>query len=66
MTPDILELPPVAHIVADLDDYETQEFSIERLAVETWVSPTRRPSSRPSRFQFTIAALTTLTVAGWR
>jgi hypothetical protein len=66
MTPDILELPPVAHIVAELDDYETQEFSIERLSVESWVSPTRPPSSRPSRFGLAIAALIALAVAGGR
>ena len=66
MTPDILELPPVAHIVAELEDYETQEFSIERLAVDRWVSPTREAPSRPSRSGLTIAALITLAIAGGR
>jgi hypothetical protein len=30
MTTDVLELPPVAHIVAELDDYQTEEFDIAR------------------------------------
>lgn len=63
---DILELPPVAHIVAELDDYETQEFNIERLSVESWVSPTRQPSNGPSRSGLTIVALIALALAGGR
>ena len=36
-----LELPPVAHIVAELEEYETQEWNIGHLAVEPWISPTK-------------------------
>ena len=61
-----LELPRVAHIVAELDEYETQEWNIGHLAVEPWISPTPAPTIRPSRSHFTIAALIALSAAGWR
>ena len=66
MTTDVLELPPVAHIVAELDDYQTQEFDIARLKVVPWTTPTQWKRSRRSKGGFSILALIGLVVAGSR
>jgi len=66
MTTEVLELPPVAHIVAELDDYQTQEFDIARLIVRPWITPTQRTRSRRSKGQFSILALIALVVSGSR
>ncbi|HEY9226129.1 MAG TPA: hypothetical protein VIP11_05750 [Gemmatimonadaceae bacterium] len=44
MITDIFELPPVAHIVAELDD-ETPD-SDGPFSLEPWISPTRGPERR--------------------
>ena len=66
MTTDVLELPPVAHIVAELDDYKTQEFDIARLTVSPWTTPTQRTRTRRSKSGFSIVALIALVVSGSR
>ena len=66
MTTDVLELPPVAHIVAELDDYQTQEPDSARLMGRPWITPTERTRSRRSKGQFSILALIALVVASGR
>lgn len=66
MTTDILELPPVAHIVAELEEYQTQELEIARLATAPWISPTHRTYARRSKGGFSIIALIAMAVAGGR
>ena len=66
MTTDVLELPPVAHIVAELDDYQTQEFDIARLIVRPWITPTQQKRSRHSKGGFSILALIAAVVGGGR
>jgi len=66
MTTEVLELPPVAHIVAELDDYQTQEFDITRLMTAPLITPTRRTRSRGSKGGFSILALIAAVVSGGR
>jgi hypothetical protein len=66
MTTDVLELPPVAHIVADLDDYQTQECDITQLMVRPWITPRQRTGSRRSKGAFSILALIAAVVGGGR
>ena len=66
MTTDVLELPPVAHIVAELDDYQTQELDIARPMGRPWITPTQRTRLRHSKGRFSILALIALVVAGDR
>jgi len=66
MTTDVLELPPVAHIVAELDDCQAQELDGARLLRRPWITPTPAKRSRRSKGQFSILALIALVVAGAR
>jgi len=66
MTTEVLELPPVAHIVAELDDYQTQEFDVARLMSAPWITPTRPARSKRSKGQFSILALIAAVVSGGR
>jgi hypothetical protein len=63
MTTDVLELPPVAHIVAELDDSQTQELDIARLMSAPWILPTLPAESRRSKGGFSILALIALVVS---
>jgi len=52
--------------VAELDDYQTQEFDVARLMSAPWITPTRPARSKRSKGQFSILALIGLVVAGGR
>ena len=66
MTTEVLELPRAAHIVAELDDYQTEEFDITRLMAGPWITPTQRRRSRRSKGGFSVLALIAAVVGGGR
>lgn len=66
MTTEVLELPPVAHIVAELDDCQTEEFDIARLMGRPWITATQQTHSRRAKGGFSVFALIARVASGGR